>query len=262
MSLPALALLYAMTGALREVAPEWVRVERSPRDALKLIEGDEGRALVAVYTGDEVHTVTRRKLFDGPRKVELAVQVLLPPRVMATFEGGSASLDAHTSGADVAFTVVHRLIETVLMAPAAGSWGEILQWLVPTFEGAIERRPFIVEAGAVVIPGADISLPCDLGQGSPPIGGELQPFWAAFLARMRADDRSAGAASLVEAMVRGRPVPEWRAEQVRAGLSRAEGAALGIGSLAGVEATPPFTGGMIHSPGGDTVVRAGDGGGR
>lgn len=256
MSLPALALLYAMTGALREVAPEWVRVERSPRDALKLLDGEKNRALVAVYTGDEVHTVTRRKLFDGPRKVELAVQVLLPPRIVAMFEGASATLDTHTSGADIAFTVVHRLIETALMAPNAGSWGEILQWLVPTFEGAIERRPFIVEAGAVVIPGADISLPCDLGQGSPPIGGELQPFWASFLARMRADDRSAGAASLVEAMVRGRPVPDWRAEQVRAGLSRAEGAALGIGGLAGVEATPPFESASLHTSRGTTVVRS------
>ena len=238
MSLPALALLISAVGALREVAPDWVRVEMAPREPLKLA-AEGGQVLVALYSGDETHVPERRRgWYEASRTVEMAVQILLPPTVTATVGGVRATFETHTAGAEPVFAAVDRLIERAFNAPGSGAWGERWQSFVLKFDGALEARPFIAgETASTQIPGLDLSYPCEV-IGSPVPGAPAGP-WAALVAAMRADAYFAASASFVEALIQGEPVPPWQLELARTGLSRTEGDALGIGPFLGVDAQPP-----------------------
>lgn len=262
MSLPSLALLIVATGALREVLPPWTKVLPAPGEPQELVE-EGGKVLVAVFTGDEVHPVQRRRLGLTNPTVELAVQVLCPPRVEATVElQGEAvtrTLETHGAGAFAVFMTVHRAIERGLGAPDPGSWGELWQEFVVALNDDLERRPFLAPSKAsVMIPGCDFSLPCELIP-SPPLGGELPDAWGKLLTKMRADPAVSGLADYVEAEIRGRPLEPWQAELALAGLSRWEGEALGYGTVAGIGATPPLTRATIVTSRGDLVVEGGEG---
>lgn len=261
MSLPSLALLIVATGALREVLPPWTKVVAAPGEPQELVE-EGGKVLVAVFTGDEVHPVQRRRLGLANPTVELAVQVLCPPRVEAVVElqgrPVAANLETHGAGAFAVFMSVHRAIERGLGAPDPGSWGELWQDFVVGLNDDLERRPFLAQSKATVaIPACDFSLPCELIP-SPPLGGELPEVWGKLLTKMRADPAVSGLADYVEAEIRGNPLEPWRAELALAGLSRWEGEALGYGTLAGTGATPAATRLTIGTPRGDLVVEGAD----
>lgn len=260
MSLPSLALLIVATGALRETLPPWMTVLPAPGEPQELVR-EGGNVLVAVFTGDEVHPVQRRRLGLANPTVELAVQVLCPPRVEATVElqgePVTRTLETHGAGAFAVFMSVHRAIERGLGAPDPGSWGELWQEFVVALNDDLERRPFLAQSRAnVAIPGCDFSLPCELIP-SPALGGELPDAWGKLLTKMRADPAVSGLADYVEAEIRGEPLEPWRAELALAGLSRWEGEALGYGTVAGIGAAPPFSGATISTPRGDLVVGEG-----
>lgn len=239
MSLSGLALLITAVGALRAIAPDWVRVEMAPREPLKLVE-DAAKVLVAVYAGDEVTSVaSRRSWYEmGNRTVELAVQILLPPQVEATIGGQTLTFETHEAGAEPVFAAVDCLIARAFGTPEAGAWGELWSDFVERISDDIEARPFICgEAPSAKIPGLDLSIPCEVI--GPPAPGAAAAPWAALVEKMRGDGYFEGSADFVAAMIAGESVPPWRIDLARAGLSRSEGTALGVGTLAGIEDQPP-----------------------
>jgi hypothetical protein len=254
MSLSGLALLITAVGALRAVAPDWVRVEMAPREPLKLAES-AGKVLVAVYIGDEVATVAgRRGWFEtGSRTVELALQILLPPEVEATIGGQTLTFETHEAGAEPVFAAVDGLIARAFGTPEAGAWGERWAEFVEKISDDIECRPFIAgETPSARLPGLDMSIPCQVI--GPPAPGDAAPVWLNLVAMMRADAYFDVQAGFVEAMIRGETVPPWRIELARAGLTRAEGTALGIGVLAGLDDQPPVTRLAVRTPLRDVVA--------
>lgn len=259
MSLSGLALLITSVGALREIAPDWVRVEMEPREPLKLVAGSR-QVLVAVFAGDEILKPDgRRGWYDtGHRTVELAVQILLPPQVEATVEGQTLVFETHEAGAKPLFAAVDGLISRAFGAPERGAWGELWQAFVPSIAGEVEGRPFICgESPSVQIPGLDLSIPCEvLG---PPAPGDVSEAWVELIAAMRADAYFAPSASFVAAMIEGNPLPPWRIELAQLGLSRGQGEALGIGPLPGIEALPLAERLSIDTPLGHGTVASLDG---
>ena len=159
------------------------------------------------------------------------------------------------------FATVHRYLELAFEAPERGSWGEVWQGFVIKHDGDLEGRPFIAETPkGVQIPAVDYSLPCSV-IGSPPLGQPVDELWTGLVAKMRATPAIADAADYVEALIKGVPLAPWRAELVLAGLSRREGTALGLGTLAGLDGTPPIDRLTLTTPRGTTTVAVGDGGG-
>ena len=256
MSLSGLALLITAVGALRAVAPDWVRVEMEPREPLQLA-ASAGKVLVAVYVGDEVATVAgRRGWFEtGSRTVELAVQILLPPEVEATIGGQTVTFVTQEAGAGPVFAAIDGMISRAFGTPAAGAWGDRWAEFVEKISDDIECRPFIAgETPSARVPGLDMSIPCQV-IGPPAPGAAAKP-WLDLVAMMRADAYFDVQADFVAAMIQGEPVPPWRIELARAGLTRAEGTTLGVGVFAGLEDQPPVTRMTVETPRGPIVVEA------
>lgn len=256
MSLSGLALLITAVGALRTLAPDWVRVEMAPREPLKLAE-DGARVLVAVYVGDEVASVASRRGWyeTGTRTVELAVQILLPAQVEATIAGQTLTFETHEAGAEPVFAAVDGLIARAFGTPEAGAWGERWADFVEKIAGDIESRPFICGEGpGAKIPGLDMSIPCQVI--GPPAPGEAAGPWLDLVEMMTADPYFEASAAFVAAMIDGVPVPPWRVELARAGLTREEGTALGVGALAGIDDQPPTTRLTVRTPLRDFVAEA------
>lgn len=254
MSLSGLALLITATGAMRAVAPDWVRVEMAPREPLKLAS-EGGKVLVALYVGDEVLKLGhRRGWFEtGERTVELAVQILLPPQVEAKVGGRALTFETHEAGAEPVFAAIDRLMSRAFGTPDAGAWGERWAEFVEKIDGDIESRPFICgEAPGAKIPGLDMSIPCAVI--GPPAPGDAAAPWRDLVGMMRADPYFVGAADFVSAMIEGDSIPPWRVELARAGLTHAEGTALGIGTLAGHDDQPLTTRLTVRTPLRDIVV--------
>ena len=237
MSLLALGLQIAATGAISEVMPAWVRVEMEPAEPLSLVE-EGGKVLVATFIGDEVSAPVRRRWFDATTTIELVVQVILPPEVVAVVGGVEQKFDTKRGGARPIYATVHRMIERAFNAPAPDSWGEVLQAIVLAHPDELHGMPGLAErANKVAIPLIDYSIPCRT-ISSPPLGGTPPHPWPLLVSKMRADPEFAQSADFVEALIAGEPLPAWRAELALAGLSRIEGAALGLGAIPGIEDWP------------------------
>jgi hypothetical protein len=257
-SLTALALQIAATGALLDVMPSWVRVEMEPREPLKLLDESGRRVLLCVFIGDEqLAPESRKRWMSGARTIELAVQVLLPPEIEAEIGGVRMKIDVHRGGTTPLYATVHRLIQRAFLADSSGSWGELFSKIVVAFPEDLQTMRGAAErAGMMAVPVIDYSIPCRTID-EPPLGTAPPAPWPLLVAKMRATPAFAGAAAYVEALIAGEPLAPWHAEQVRAGLTRDEGAALGIGALAGVEDTPEATRFTIETTRGDLVVEVG-----
>lgn len=255
-SLVALALQIAATGALLETMPAWVRVEMEPREPLALLDADGARkVLLCVFSGDEiVRAEGRRRWMTGARTIELAIQVLLPPRVVAKIGGVEVTIDVQRGGTTPLYATVHRLIERAVLAPAPGSWGDLLDKIIVSFPEELQSMPGVAERpGKVGVPVMDYSIPVRT-ISEPPLGVSPPEPWPALVAKMRSTPAFAAMAPYVEAVIAGEPLAPWRAEQVRAGLTLQDAPALGVGALEGVEGTPEATRYTIDTPRGPLVV--------
>lgn len=255
MSLPALALLITATCALRETAQAhgaldgeaaWLRVEMEPHEPLASMDGSS-TVLCATFIGDETHAVQARRWYDGDRKIELAVQILLPPLSSPAFGGQATRIDAHKAGARVAFAAAHRLLELALGSapgrpePAGGSWGELYRRLVTVHATELNGLPFLASTKAgVEVPGLDYSIA--LHTIASPLPGDPEVygagFWADLVAKMRTDPRVADTADFMAALIKGDVLAPWQLERTLAGLSGLEAEALGLGPMAGLDEEP------------------------
>lgn len=257
MSLQALALAITATGALRETLPAWARVEMEPYDALALAHDDE-RVIVAVFIGDETAAITRRRWSAGDTVIELVVQVLLPARIQAEVAGQVYTFDTKTGGARPIFALIHEALRRAFTVEGAGTWRELLQSVWLGHPEPLTGMPGKAEAPNLPpVPILDYSIPCSVICPPPPGEAAPQP-WPNIAAKMRADPTfTPEEAAYFEALVAGDPLTEAQAELALAGLTRAEGEALGYGPVAGLDTHPAATRLTIGTPRGDLVVEGG-----
>lgn len=259
MSLQAHALSICAAGALIETMPDWVAVRLEPHAPLDLAEA-EGKVVVAVYVGDESFTVKGRRWASAPASIELVVQVILPPTVRAVIGDVACDLDTRAGGTRAVYALVHEALRWAFTAPEPGGWGELLQGLYTAHPEDITGMPGKAERpGKPPVPMIDYSIPCAVIQ-APQLGRPLPYPWAEIVAAMRADAGFTPAeADYLEALLAARPLTEGRAELALAGLSRREGAALGLGPLQDVDPASTLVETDLDGPNGVTLTRIGDG---
>lgn len=238
MSLQAYALAICATGALIEAMPAWVSVEMEPREPLDLAE-TRAQVLVGVFIGDEHTAISGRRWTQGTTTIELVVQAILPPIVRAEIDGVEATFETHAGGTRPIYAVIHEGLRRAFTAPDPDTWAELLQAVFTMHPEPVTGMPGKAERpgqpGKPPMPVIDYSIPC--GVIMPPRYGEpLSAPWDLIVAKMRADDAfTAPEADFFEALLRGPTLTDLQAELALAGLSRIEGAALGLGAFQGVE---------------------------
>ncbi|MBE7190805.1 hypothetical protein, partial [Jatrophihabitans endophyticus] len=133
MSLVAFAMRIATVRAIRAVIwPDFV-VADSPQRPLALLE--QGKPLVAVYTGHDADRMEGRELYAGDPRVTLTIQVFLPAELTITTSGGQVlALDTRKAGAETVLDVVARRVLSAFLDAGAtpNPWSELWQRLLQT----------------------------------------------------------------------------------------------------------------------------------
>ncbi len=257
MSLVAHALAICAAGALVEALPSWIEVRLEPHEPIGAVES-AGSVLVAVFVGDETMNVQGRKWSHGSQVVELVVQVILPPKIVAVLGDARCEFDTAAGGTRALYALVHEGLRRAFTTPGTGTWGALLQAVWVGHPDALHGMPGKAERpGKLPVPVIDYSIPCSTIMPPPP--GQPAPYpWPDIAAKMRADDAFTDAeADFFEALVVGEPLSGLLAELALAGLSRREGVALGLGPLQDVDPASILTETDLDSPNGLTVTVAG-----
>ncbi len=259
MSLQAHTLAICATGALVEVLPDWFHVAMEPHEPLDLAE-KLSRPVVAVFIGDESMRVTGRQWASSSTVIELVVQVILPRIVRAELGGAVCEFDTGRGGTRAVYALVHEALRWAFTAPDPDGWGELVQGLFTVHPEPVTGMPGKAErigSNKPPMPVIDYAIPCAV-ISPPQLGKPLPAIWTDIVAKMRADEAFAPAeADFLEALLSGRPLTEGRAELALAGLSRIEGAALGLGPLKGVDPAPSLVEAEAEFEPTLTVVRPG-----
>lgn len=203
MSLIPFAVRICTVRALQAALPASVAVVDSPQEPLTLLDIDEPRPIVAVYTGATVTKYEGRNFLGGMSSLSIAIQIMLPEVFSFGVGAGSITIDTRRQGAETALDVLWRKAELALNAsiePWAALWREFVL-TVPS----VENLSFLIERNGVKVTAREVQIKCDPIHEPIP-GGAPTLAWASLLANMRADNKDDGLhylADWIESEIRG-----------------------------------------------------------
>lgn len=237
MSLVSLALRLATIEAVRGQTFAGDNVLDSPLDPFDLAFGGEGvkRPLIAVYTSEDVGRPDGRDLLCPDRRVDLVLQIFLPPTTAVPSTDGATGLRMGEEGADAALDLVCRAVVRCLVADGS-VWADIWQGLVNKVH-EVAARPYIVEAeNHVRVAAREFSISVDT-IGDPlfePVGDGTP--WDRLVSALRGspDPNLSRIAGVVEAAISGdfSALTDWDAARQTLGISLDTAEALGIAPIA------------------------------
>lgn len=221
MSLVPFAVRVCTVRALQAALPDSVVVVDSPQEPLTLLDVDEPRPIIAVYTGATVTKYEGRNFLGGTSSVSIAIQIMLPEQFSFGVGNGSIAIDTRRQGAETALDVLWRKAELAMNA-SDEPWAELWREFVLTVS-TVENLSFLIERNSVKVTAREVVIKCEPIHEPVP-GGAPTLAWASLIEMMRADTNSDGLhflADWVDAEIRGgadKTQPERDAAYI--GLSR------------------------------------------
>lgn len=200
MSLVAFGIRIAAVRAIRAAVWPIFKVVDSPQVPTDLLE--EGVPLIAVYTGFEKDKMDGRDLLGEDPRVNLTMQIFLPPEFTITSAGKSLTLDTRKGGAETVLDVVCRRITTGFAAQN-DTWSQLLGGFVQKIYRETAGS-YLVATEKVRTSAREMTLDCEVLHE--PIPGALPAdIWADLITAMRADTTSPDAVA---------PLADWIAAEI------------------------------------------------
>lgn len=236
------AVLVCTVNALKGQTAVGDLVIEAPIDTVEAVTKTEGtKPVIAVYVGNEDHKLEGRRMLEGSKRLEIALQIFLPESMRLKLEDGrTIKLDTRGLGAEVVFASLMRQIQRALQAETS-PWGE--RWVRFVQEiHEIVTEPFLFEMPSGKVRGfaREVTIICDTAD-EPEYGVEPYPFWADFLEGLAAlPDYGADVAALIESEIRSPAgLPAWRVAAASEGVPAASAALLGFGPADPTETGEP-----------------------
>lgn len=203
MSLVPFAVRICTVRALQAALPESVAVIDSPQEPLTLLDIDEPRPIVAVYTGATMTKYEGRNFLGGASNLSVTIQVMLPEVFSFDVGNGSIVIDTRRQGAETALDMLWRQMALALNS-GNEAWGDLWRNFVVNVS-VVENTSFLIERNGVKVTAREINVKCD--PIHEPIPGGAPTFaWAQLLVLMRADTNDDGLhylADWIDAEIRG-----------------------------------------------------------
>ncbi|KAB1069256.1 hypothetical protein [Methylobacterium planeticum] len=260
MSIIAYAIRTCLGAALVDKTLAQGRVYDSAVQPIEEMVNKQGaKPFIVISTDDEKLEVKGWATLDAPRSINIVieiavggiVQVDIPPE-----EGGGQALRLdipHTDeGLETALNMIGRQIWREIQV--GGPWSDLLREIafwpkeISITRGANAEQGIRYAARQYVIQADTIA--------EPDFGAEPEGSIARLLALMAADPRLSKDVPLLEGMIVGEPLPEWRRRQADLGLSAASYRALGLGPLFAPEGEPLAQRMTIVRPDRTTILEA------
>lgn len=203
MSLLPFAVRVCTVRALQAALPDSVEVVDSPQEPLTLLDIDDPRPIVAVYTGATMTKYEGRNFLGGVSSLSVTLQIMLPELFSFDVGHGSVAIDTRRQGAETALDVLWRKIALALNA-SEESWAKLWREFVLTVE-KVENLSFLIERNSVKVTAREVNIKCEPIHEPIP-GGAPTLAWAQLLQLMRADRNEDGLtymADWIEAEIRG-----------------------------------------------------------
>jgi len=183
--------------------PDSVAVVDSPQEPLTLLDVDEPRPIVAVYTGATMTKYDGRNFLGGTSSLSVAIQFMLPEVFSFGVGESSIAIDTRRQGAETALDVLWRQTALALNA-GAEPWAALWREFVLTIS-TVENQSFLIERNGVKVTAREVQIKCSPIHEPIP-GGAPTLAWATLLDLMRADTKDDGLhylADWIEAEIRG-----------------------------------------------------------
>jgi len=260
MSLVAYAIRTCLGAALvgRTLAGD--RVYDSAVQPIEEMVKPEPQPFLVVSTDDEEITSTGWKLLDAARELNFVVEVAIGGMTridLPAAEGGGAALRLdipHTDdGLETTLNVVGRQIFRCLQV--GGPWSDLLQDITYGLKKITVRRGANTEQGTRFAARQYVFTTDTIAE--PEFGAEPDAIWVRLLDLMQADPRLARDAPLIQRMLVGDALPDWRRVQADLGLSSRSLRALGLGPLFPELGEPTAQRFTLRSPDRTTLVGPG-----
>lgn len=203
MSLIPFAVRICTVRALQAALPASVAVVDSPQEPLTLLDIDEPRPIIAVYTGATMTKYEGRNLLGGMSSLSIAIQMMLPEVFSFGVGEGSISIDTRRQGAETALDVLWRKAELALNG-SSEPWAALWREFVLTVS-AVENLSFLIERNGVKVTAREVQIKCEPIHEPIP-GGAPSLAWASLLTLMSADTNEDGLhflADWIESEIRG-----------------------------------------------------------
>ena len=241
MSIVAYAIRTCLGAALvgRTLAED--RVYDSAVQPIEEMVRPGARPFLVVSTDDEELDVKGWQALDAPRSLNMVVEVAvggIVPVTLPESEGGGPAyrIDIpHTDeGLETALNMIGRQIFREIQV--GGPWSDLLRDI------AFWPRKITVRRGANTEQGVRFAARQYVIQtdciAEPMFGEEPAGEYARLLAMMATDPRLSGDVPLLEGMIVGEVLPDWRRRQADLGLSAASTLALGLGPFFPADGEP------------------------
>nr|USU32897.1 hypothetical protein NG677_04135 [Methylobacterium sp. OTU13CASTA1] len=234
MSLVAYAIRTCLGAALVNRTLAEGRVYDSAVQAIDEMIKPGVKPFIVISTDDEEYDLQGWQLLDASRAVnvviEIAVGGITAVDLPADEGGGQAMrLDIpHTDeGLETSLNMIGRQVFREILV--GGPWSDLLRSIVFMPKKMTVRRGANAEGG-VRFAARQYVITADT-IAEPDFGIEAEGHFARLLDMMRADPRLAGDVPLLETMIVGDVLPDWRRIQADLGLTDASYLALGLGPL-------------------------------
>jgi hypothetical protein len=233
MSIVAYAIRTCLWRALVNETLAGPRVYDSAVESLdEMVQGDPKPFLV-ISTDDEALTPKGWALSDAEREMTIVIEIAVGGLVeVPPAEGGGEQLSIpHTDeGLETSLNMIGRQVFRAVQV--GGTWADLLR------EIACRPKKVEVKRGAsaegIRFAARQYLITTDTIE-EPEFGAVPTGVWAAFLTAMRDDPVLADQADMVEGMMIGEQLPEWRRMQADLGMTKAARIAVAHGPIGDIE---------------------------
>lgn len=225
-----LAARRALTGATLADA----RIEDSAITALDALAKKQPEPFIVVSTDEQNVDLTGQDVTAGVRQVDLVFDIAVASRTTAEDNTIIVAIPHTDAGLELSVNLITRQLMRALFEPnSGGSWGKMFRRIISKVRRIQTRRGAGTEG--VRFAAAQIILSVDT-IAEPAFGQQPEHVWAEFMTAVRADATIAPQADMIEAMIVGAELPDWRKSISLLGIDDTVANAIGIFPLGVVTA--------------------------
>lgn len=239
-----LAARRALTGATLAEA----RIQDSAITALDDLAKAEPQPFIIVSTDEQTFDLAGLDITAGTRQCDVVLDIAVAQSTQTEQGEIEVSVPHTDAGLELTVNLITRQALRALFEPTSGgAWGAMFRKI----GGKVRRISVRRGAGTKGVRFAAAQIVITLETISePPFGKQPEFVWAEFMAAVRADPMIAPQAALIEAIIVGAELPEWRQSTSVLGIDDVVASEIGIFPLGVVNGLPSDFSGLGVVPDG------------